>query len=190
MPHRYAPLPNSRSPSRHERQVEMEAAFDYSEDEDDVNVATESQPLNPDPTSPQRVPLSLPVQHSPRTYNFEAVDYDHPPPGSPPPPSVTSLPNNIGNSNGFIPDFTNNPPNRGPRRMWFQRGAAAVLPSSLLSRIGITSERPRGPVGGGTNNDGVFANVTAKPTPPVRIQNGLYCLLFVPYLSLLSYLVF
>ncbi len=93
----------------------MEAAFDYSEDEDDVNMTTESQPLNPEPTSPQRVPPPpLPFQHSPGAYNFEFVDYDYPPPGSPPSPSATALPNNIGNSNGLVPNFTDIPPNHGP----------------------------------------------------------------------------
>ncbi|KAF8974442.1 hypothetical protein BDZ97DRAFT_1751242 [Flammula alnicola] len=172
MAHRYAPLPNPRADHRttqHDREVEMQAAFDYSDDEDDEHNATESQPLNPVPTSPSSV--QQPPAHVPGTYNFETVDYDYPPPGSPPRPSAVALPNEYGNSNGLIPSF-NPPQNHGPHRMWLQRAASAVLPLSVLSRIGLAPQRPSGPIGGGTNNDGVFANVTAKPTPPVRVQNG------------------
>jgi len=174
MAHRYAPLPNpshdhDHRVTQHDREVEMQAAFDYSDDEDDERNATEAQPLNPTPTSPTE--SHSPPVHTPGTYNFETVDYDYPPPGSPPRPSATALPNNIGNSNGFIPAFT--PPSiRGPHRMWLQRAAAAVLPASALSRMGIAPQRPSGPIGSGTNNDGVFANVTAKPTAPVRVQDG------------------
>jgi len=170
MAHRYAPLPNpgyDASPSQHEREVEMEAAFDGSDDEDDI--ATESQPLNPHPSSP--VTAESEHLHQIGTYSFENVDYDYPPPGSPPLPSATALPNDIGNSNGLIPTFTT-PTNRGPHRMWFQRAAATILPSSVSSRLGI-SQRPRGPIGGGINNDGVFSNVNAKPTLPTRVQDGM-----------------
>jgi hypothetical protein len=172
MSHRYAPLPNpghGHPPSQHDREAEMEAAFDGSDDEDDN--ATESQPLNPQSFSPE-TPLA--AQQNSVVYNFENLDYDYPPPGSPPPPSTTALPNSIGNSNGFIPTFTPQTLNRDPHRMWFQRAAAALLPSSVSSSIGLTPRRPTGPVGGGTNNDGVFANVTAKPTAPVRAQDGSF----------------
>lgn len=144
----------------------MEAAFDCSDDED-VSNATESQPLNPCPSSPL---MAESFHHQSGAYSFENVDYDYPPPGSPPPPSATALPNDIGNSNGFIPDFTT-PASHGPRRMWFQRAAAMLLPSSVFSR---TNTAVRGPIGGGTNNDGVFSNVTAKPTLPTRVQDGMH----------------
>lgn len=147
----------------------MQAAFDYSDDEDDDHNVSESRPLNPTPTSPPQIPQ--PILHVPGTYNFEAVDYDYPPPGSPPQPSAVALPNEHGNSNGLVPAF-NLPQSRGPHRMWFQRAAAAVLPSSVLTKIGLAPQRPSGPIGGGTNNDGVFANVTAKPTPPITVQDG------------------
>lgn len=169
MSHRYAPIPNPGhgNPSfQYEREAEMEAAFDGPDDEDDN--ATESQPLNPQFSSPR-----TPTPQNSGIYNFENVDYDYPPPGSPPPPSAIALPNNIGNTNGFIPTFAPHTPNR-PHRMWFQRAATAVLPSSVSARIGLTPRRPTGPVGGGTNNDGVFANVTAKPTAPLRVQDGLF----------------
>lgn len=164
MSHRYAPLPN---PRQHDREVEMQAAFDYSDDEDEDHNVSESRPLNPTPIPP----APQPTVHVPGTYNFEAVDYDYPPPGSPPPPSAVALPNEHGNSNGLIPAF-NLPQSRGPHRMWFQRAAAAILPSSVLTKIGLAPQRPSGPIGGGMNNDGVFANVTAKPTPPITVQDG------------------
>ncbi|KAJ6628761.1 hypothetical protein B0H10DRAFT_2209220 [Mycena sp. CBHHK59/15] len=140
---RYAPLPNPRSDrdARHE----MDAAFDDSDDEDDNS---ESRPLNPAPTSPQTASFRAPTTHVPGTYDFENVDYDYPPPGSPP--------GHHGNSNGLIP------------LGWFNRTAAAILPSHYVQRFGFG---PRLQVIG-NNNDGVFANVTAKPTRPVRIQDG------------------
>jgi len=172
MPHRYTALPNSTADhetAQRSREDELQAAFDYSDDEDEHN-ATESHPLNPTPTSPSIV--QPPPPHTPGTYNFESVDYDYPPPGSPPPPSDRALPNEFGNSNGLVPNFsaTQNP---GRHRMWFQRTATSILPNSVLQKIGLAPQRPSGPIGGGTNNDGVFANVTAKPTPPVRIQDGM-----------------
>ncbi|KAJ3517985.1 hypothetical protein NLJ89_g152 [Agrocybe chaxingu] len=173
MAHRYAPVPNpgpDRRATQHDREVEMQAAFDYSDDEDDEHNASESQPLNPTPTS-AAAPVQAPPARTPGLYNFETVDYDYPPPGSPPLPSATALPNDIGNSNGLVPSFSPSQ-NLGPRRMWFQRAAAAVLPASVLTKVGLAPRRLSGPVGGGTNNDGVFANVTAKPTPPVRVQDG------------------
>jgi hypothetical protein len=164
---RYSALPNPRS----DRNVgEMEAAFDYSEDEDEGHDASESQPLNRPTSSPTTPHVSPPLQPS-RTYDFENVDYDYPPPGSPPGPSQVALPNNYGNSNGFIPSVSvDSAP--GPHRNWVNRTAAAVLPSSFAQRFGLTRQRPVGVVGGGTLNDGVFANVTAKPTRPVTIQDG------------------
>lgn len=150
-------------------QDELEAAFDYSEDDDDDDDdnPSESHPLNPAQTS--------------RTYDF---DYDYPPPGSPPRPSQVALPNDHGNSNGFIPSSFDSAP--GPQPNWFRRTAAVVLPSSYAQRLGLTQQRPVGSVGGGTLNDGVFANVTAKPTRPITVQDGkavpLYStLLFVDY---------
>ncbi|KAH9482378.1 Metal homeostatis protein BSD2 [Psilocybe cubensis] len=173
MAHRYASVPNpgpDHEVTQRRREDEMQAAFDYSDDEDDDHNSSEAQPLNPTPTSPTRT-HPPPAQSSPGTYNFESVDYDYPPPGSPPPPSAVALPNNYGNSNGFIPTF-DVPQNRGSSRMWFRRAASSILPASVLTRIGVLPQRPSGPVGGGTNNDGVFANVTAKPTAPVRVQDG------------------
>lgn len=172
MAHSYAPLPNpspEHDATQRDREVEMQAAFDYSDDEDEADNASESHPLNPIPTSPNST-APLPT-HPQGAYDFENVDYDYPPPGSPPGPSAIALPNAYGNSNGLIPVF-NPTENRGPNRMWLQRAAAAVLPSAVLNKLGLARRAPIGPIGGGTNNDGVFANVTAKPSAPVRVQDG------------------
>ncbi|TFK75780.1 hypothetical protein BDN72DRAFT_350069 [Pluteus cervinus] len=172
MSHRYAALPNPRS-AQPDRDGELEAAFDYSEDEDDHNTS-ESQPLN---TSANTVPSAQPSTPpppqptTPGTYDFENADYDYPPPGSPPRPSAVALPNSIGNSNGQVPSFESVPQPQ-PRGNWLRRTAAAVLPSQLTERLGISAQRPSHPIGGGINNDGVFANVTAKPSRQVRIQDG------------------
>ncbi|KAJ6486400.1 hypothetical protein C8R47DRAFT_1128322 [Mycena vitilis] len=155
---RYAPLPNPRTDR--EADNEMDAAFDDSDDEGD-----ESRPLNPTHTSTH---VSRPsTTHVPGSYDFENVDYDYPPPGSPPGPSDRALPNEFGNSNGLVPTFAvNSAP--APRAGWFNRTAAAVLPSHYVQRFGFG---PR-TTAIGNNNDGVFANVTAKPTRPVRVQDG------------------
>jgi len=166
MSHRYAPLPNPRSDR--DAQHEMEAAFDDSEDEGDHNLS-ESHPLNPSSSPPRH---SQPA-HIPGTYDFDAVDYDYPPPGSPPPPTTVAFPNDHGNSNGVVPVFTLDstaPPRRAGG--WFQRSVVGLLPSHYVRRLGFGSQVPAGAVGGGINNDGVFANVTAKPTRPIRITEG------------------
>ena len=178
MVHRYTQLPISRphrQVTQHDREVEMQAAFDYSDDEDDERTTSEAHPLNPVSALSTPAPVSEQTPtHVPGTYDFDAVGYDRPPPGSPPPPSSSALPNNHGNSNGLVPEFDSLSSRRGPPRMWFQRAVATLLPSSLLSSMGLAPSRPSGPIGGGTNNDGVFANVTAKPSVPNpnRIQDG------------------
>ncbi|KAF5333384.1 hypothetical protein D9611_002389 [Ephemerocybe angulata] len=173
MSNRYARLPNptDRHP-HHDLDDEVEAAFDYREEDDDHDEPSESQPLNRNVSHPPPPPPRFPEPSAnvPGTYNFEIADYDYPPPGSPPPLTAAAFPNDWGNSNGTVPDFDNNPVPQ-PRRPWWKR-AASVLPASVASRLGVSSGSPSGLVGGGTNNDGVFANVTAKPTAPARVQNG------------------
>ncbi|KAF8351338.1 hypothetical protein F5887DRAFT_937018 [Amanita rubescens] len=163
------PLPSHQPGHRtqHDIDSEMHAAFDYSEDEDDDDSADlESRPLNPVHTSPHHPSTAVPG-----TYDFENVDYDYPPPGSPPRPTAVALPNEHGNTNGLIPTFDDSS-RPFPRQNWLQRTASRALPSSLAERLGLQPSRPSGAVGGGTLNDGVFANVTAKPSAPVRIQEG------------------
>lgn len=107
MPAGYTALPNPRSQPDED---EMEAAFEGSDDEEDVHEldASEFHPLNPTRVSesddgehipgpftsarpPQGVaPLSSRpsntriVTSTSTAYDFENVDYDFPPPGSPP----------------------------------------------------------------------------------------------------------
>src|SRR5882762_4245412 len=123
MSNRYAPLPNNPA-SENVVNDELEAAFDDSDDEEN---ASESYPLNHlSTTNPQTV--------VPGTYDFNA-DYDYPPPGSPPGPSVVALPNNHGNSNG-ITSFTVDSTAQSRGRGWFGRTAAAILPSHYVQRFG------------------------------------------------------
>jgi hypothetical protein len=139
----------------------MEAAFDDEDDEDDRHLPqseSETRPLNPSSTPPL-----------PGTYDFENVDYDYPPPGSPPAASTFAVPNNHGNSNGILPTSVEPIPH-GPERNWFQRTATAILPNRIVGHLGLAPRRPIGVVGSGIGNDGVFANVTAKPSRLVQVQ--------------------
>ncbi|KZT19267.1 hypothetical protein NEOLEDRAFT_1245943 [Neolentinus lepideus HHB14362 ss-1] len=167
---RYAPLPNPRTdPDAHN---EMEAAFDDSDDEDEQN-ATESHPLNPSSNAPShRHTQSNASPPVPGAYDFENFDYaSYPPPGSPPGPCDRALPNDYGNSNGLVPEGPATDAGSSRRGGgWFGR-AAAVLPTHFVQRL-RRQEAASGPVGGGLNNDGVFANVTAKPSRGVRVQDG------------------
>lgn len=171
---RYAPLPNPQSDMN--SNTEMEAAFDDSDDEDQPLAAQETRPLNPQPSHPS-TPGPGP---GPATYDFENFDYaSFPPPGSPPGPSTRAFSNDWGNSNGLIPSTSNiDASSYGPRSTWWRRKAASVLPASYVRRWGLDYEHPQGVVGGGTNNDGVFANVTAKPSRPMQIREGQSTLLF------------
>jgi len=158
MSSRYAPLPNDPRANQ-DAQYEMEAAFDDSDDEH----ISESHPLarTTTPPTPARVPGS---------YDFENVDYaNYPPPGSPPAPSAFALPNNFGNSNGQIPSFEPDSLRAPPPRTLASRVLSMVFPSRYG---GYTQVAHTGVIGGGTRNDGVFANVTAKPSRPVTIQEG------------------
>ncbi|KAF8199605.1 metal homeostatis protein bsd2 [Pholiota molesta] len=177
---RYAPLPNPRSAQDADR--EMEEAFDLEhdmEEDNDAHGAHESTPLTrPTPHSPKPAPPAAAADSSLQmetsaipsgTYDFER-EYDFPPPGSPPPPTSQALPNDYGNSNGFLPTAPVAIPK--PRRSLFQRVAGAILPTHY-QRLPTENHSTR-PTGGGIENDGVFANVTAKPQPvrTVRAANG------------------
>lgn len=169
-PARYAPLPTQRSDQ--DSDGELEAAFNDSDDEDDdLDVSHESQPLNPTRTSrhkPPPLPLSIPG-----TYDFERENYDIPPPGSP----TRAMENDYGNSNGQIPSFTTDVDTaRSSASGWLSRTASAILPSHYVERFGW-SPRPMpsaGLIGGGSRNDGVFANMMAKPELRTRRTTGLY----------------
>ena len=160
-PPRYAPLPNPRSTEEAER--EMDDAF-----EDD----SENTPLNvsyaaPSPTHGRT--RSTP----PGQYDFEhEFEYDFPPPGSPPRPSSVALPNDIGNSNGIMPTSPHIPrTDASLRPSFFRRTFGALLPTHyqpLPTQANVPGN------GGGMMNDGVFANVMAKPARPVTVtgENG------------------
>lgn len=137
---RYAPLPNPRTD--HDADRELEAAFDSDDGDDDLQNISESQPLTRS-TSPQHHNSQ---SRSPEVYDFENIDYDYPPPGSPPPNSV------FGNSNGFVPSFNNVSRIPVPRGNWFTRSMQAVLPTRYAQRFSRAPQRPQGPVGGGTGD--------------------------------------
>ncbi|KAJ4478269.1 hypothetical protein J3R30DRAFT_3290341 [Lentinula aciculospora] len=160
MSNRYAPLPNDPRANQ-DAQHEMEAAFDDDSDDEEVS---ESHPLTRNITPP-------PTNRTPGSYDFENVDYDYPPPGSPPATSARPIPNNFGTSNGLITTFELHPSQTAPRRTWVSRVLSNILPSRYSERFGYM-QLPTGVVGGGTGNDGVFANITAKPTRPVTTQEG------------------
>ncbi|KII85239.1 hypothetical protein PLICRDRAFT_178976 [Plicaturopsis crispa FD-325 SS-3] len=160
---RYAPLPNPRSLPTADSS-ELDDAFEGSDNEDD----TESTPLTSN-HHPSQQRQHSPAQSIPGAYDFEReYDYDYPPPGSPPRPSAVALPNDYGNSNGMLPDEPVRAP--APRLSFFRRTVGAILPTHYM-RVPTGPRRARG---GGMENDGVFANVMAKPgrTRAVRNDNG------------------
>jgi len=181
MPARYTPLPTQR-PSDHSDD-ELDAAFNGSDDEadydDDNAPVSESQPLNPSRSGRASPPLSTqnrpPPIAIPGTYDFECVDYDVPPPGSP----TRAMANDHGNTNGYIPSFDTDVDfserRRGGARSWFSRTAASVLPSHYVHRLGLGGpSTPAAHVGGGGMNDGVFSNIPAKPERRRLQQTGAW----------------
>ena len=176
---RYAPLPTQRPPEHSDD--ELDAAFNGSDDEldydDDNAPVSESQPLNPSrsgrtspppPTQTHPTPIAIPG-----AYDFERVDYDVPPPGSP----TRAMANDYGNSNGLVPSFDTDAEiadgRRGGTRSWLSRTAANILPSHYVRRFGLggpSSSAAR--LGGGSMNDGVFFNLTAKPERRRPQQTG------------------
>ena len=158
---RYAPLPNSYNNPDADR--EMNEAFQLEDDDDDNDDHTESTPLTRHHEQQQRAerPSPLSVATSPATYDFEReYDYDFPPPGSPPDPSI-ARPNDIGNTNGVLPSQPVRPVLHSNRPSVFRRVVGALLPQHYQRVPSEPSAHHR--VGGGEENDGVFANVTAKP---------------------------
>ncbi|KAG8218620.1 hypothetical protein J3R82DRAFT_4284 [Butyriboletus roseoflavus] len=164
---RYAPIPNPRTDP--DANPELDAAFD-DDDDDDVD---ESHLL-----TPHRTPSYLSIDHNTNTtlaydFNTPVADWDQPPPGSPPPASSLALPNSIGNSNGIVPTSTHDIAPHAPTTWWSR--ATAFFPAhyvSQFSRSRLSSGRTR-IMGGGVGNDGVFSNVSAKPTASgTRVQEG------------------
>ncbi|KZT19119.1 hypothetical protein NEOLEDRAFT_1078491 [Neolentinus lepideus HHB14362 ss-1] len=167
MPGGYAPLPNLRSAPDAER--EMDDAFE-SDGEEDQNLA-EIRPLTSGYNNTHHAShaeddgTSHDILNAPGGYDFER-DYDFPPPGSPPAPAARALPNDLGNTNGVIPTSVVRPPL--PRQSFVRRAVGALLPSHYI-RVPTEPGYVR-PVGAGIENDGVFANVVAKPSRGVEVQ--------------------
>jgi len=175
MPSRYERLPN---PADDDDNDELEAAFDTSDEEDDEREEADQHIQEQRPLvsrEPSRTTTST-TGASNGQYDFERVDYDYPPPGSPPLPSSSALPTGAayGNTNGLIPTSpVERPSPRGPApRTWLSR----VIP--FYDRL-YPSQRTQRRVGGGSENDGVFANLMGKPTRARRIEDeeGIH---FVP----------
>lgn len=162
MPANYSPVQNPRS----EPDTELEDAFE-SDNEDDGSLAHESTPLTHHTNTHNSTALDTDVTSSiPGAYDFER-EYDYPPPGSPPRPSSRALPNDYGNSNGELPTSPIRAAPPGPS--FFRRAVGAILPSHYV-RVPTESHASR-TVGGGIENDGVFANVMAKPQRSRVIQS-------------------
>ncbi|KAH9945320.1 uncharacterized protein BXZ73DRAFT_38449 [Epithele typhae] len=179
MPPAYAPVPNPRY-APEDAQRELDDAFDSDDEGQDSSERTPlTRSLPPRSDSHYHPALDsdeLPEvlstsQTAPGGYDFER-DYDYPPPGSPPGPSAFALPNDFGNSNGLVPSPSaiRAPPlqNQRPRSFW-RRTVGALLPQHYV-RVPTDAPGHR-VVGGGTENDGVFANVAAKPSRPVTITD-------------------
>ncbi|TFK72949.1 hypothetical protein BDN72DRAFT_835609, partial [Pluteus cervinus] len=170
---RYTRLPDPES--LQDSQRELEDAFG-SDNEDDAQSVPESTPLaRLSPQPPQHHLIdSVETSAIPGAYDFER-EYDCPPPGSPPRPSARALPNDYGNSNGLLPVAPAGAPSSSPpqpRPSFFRRTVGALLPTHYV-RVPVEAP-PNGPLGGGIENDGVFANVMAKPQPAkvVRTDDG------------------
>ncbi|KAH9856574.1 hypothetical protein C2E23DRAFT_856886 [Lenzites betulinus] len=177
MPAQYAPLAGPRyAPEAAQR--ELEDAFDS---EDEGQDSSESTPLThslpPRTDSHAHPPLDTALDYpsavpTPQTgaYDFERdydYDYARPPPGSPPGPSTRAFPNDFGNSNGQLPTAPVEPPK--PRMPFWRKAVGALLPQHYVP---VPTDAPgQRVIGSGTENDGVFANVSAKPSRPVRITD-------------------
>ncbi|KAH7915636.1 hypothetical protein BJ138DRAFT_1185746 [Hygrophoropsis aurantiaca] len=166
MPARYAPLPSRHTPQDAER--ELDEAFGSDNEDEDERLQLESTPLTQSYIPQADVPKPTQNGVIPGTYDFERdYDYDRPPPGSPPSLTAGAVPNDIGNSNGQIP--TSPLGTTVPRPSFFRRAVGAILPTHY-ARI-PTSDPARSSIrGGGVENDGVFANVMAKPTRPLQVR--------------------
>ncbi|CAG7848442.1 SubName: Full=Related to metal homeostasis protein {ECO:0000313/EMBL:CCA71227.1} [Serendipita indica DSM 11827] len=143
-------------PAQDTDEDQLEQAFAASDDEHDEHDGNNAaRPLlTPSVYGPRS-------SHTPRTtrttvdgsYNFE---YDYPPPpGSP--PREFAIANHWGNTNGIL---VTEPVHYDPKRQgnWFTRTWRSV------TGRGRRGTPPVGTYGGGINNDGVFANISSRPT--------------------------
>ncbi|KAF9651437.1 hypothetical protein BDM02DRAFT_735818 [Thelephora ganbajun] len=167
----YAPLPTQ--PTQEDADRDLQDAFGEDDDDEDALESTRliNQNYQPGgyPFFHQNRPQPIQI---PGTYDFERdYDYTMPPPGSPPRPSATALPNDYGNTNGLIPTSPVTTPLRsgqssGGFSVFFRKAVGSILPTHYQT-LPTASPTPR-VVGGGLQNDGVFANVMAKPVSSAR----------------------
>lgn len=160
-PH-YTPIQNTHSAPDAER--ELDDAFESDSEHDNH----ESIPLN---NTRSFTTQSRSSSATPGAYDFER-EYDFPPPGSPPRPTSRALPNDYGNSNGQLPTSPAHMAPNGAGPSFLRRAVGALLPSHYV-RVPTEAQSSRA-VGGGLENDGVFANVMAKPqrAQVVHTENG------------------
>ena len=165
MPRRYVQIPTQQPDD------ELEAVFDASDDEHD-DIVVQRPLLSSTPRPPrgsdddERVDQPHQASRTPQRptidgrYNFE---YDYPPPPGSPPRERAEPSNTWGNSNGIIPDFS--APHTLPRR------TTGWLSKTWRAMTGRQRPEPRvARVGGGTQNDGVFGNISARPVPARAAQ--------------------
>ncbi|KAG6898217.1 hypothetical protein C0992_003329 [Termitomyces sp. T32_za158] len=149
------------------------AALATADSELDAAFADDEHDPNDDRNDEHATRAREPTSSIPGAYDFER-EYDFPPPGSPPAPSSCALPNDYGNSNGRLP--TAAPVRPAPPRPSFLRRAVGALLPSHYTRVPDAPSSSR-IVGAGTDNDGVFANVVAKPQraqPQVAADGSIY----------------
>jgi len=165
----YAPLPTQ--PTQEDADRDLEDAFGDDDEEDVLESTRLINQHNPPAGNPSHGNRPQPIQ-IPGAYDFERdYDYTMPPPGSPPRPSATALPNDYGNTNGLVPTSPVTTPLRSGQRsggfsVFFRKAVGSILPTHYQT-LPTESSSSR-VVGGGIQNDGVFANVTAKPVSSAR----------------------
>lgn len=159
MPRRqYAPIPSSQADAE-DADRQIEEAFDISEEDNDHDntplLARHAEVEGRTPIT-SRTPNTRPTTSS-GLYNFE---YDYPPPAGSPPADL-AVANTWGNTNGII---VTNPVNynQNHRGNWISRTWTRVTGG----RQGVDPDLGR--IGGGTNNDGVFSNLSSRPTSRVN----------------------
>ncbi|KAG8823673.1 hypothetical protein FRC17_009257 [Serendipita sp. 399] len=150
-------------PVQDHEEDQLEQAFAGSDNEDDGNNARDIRPLlTPSVYGPQtasRTPRTVNRVTDDGQYNFE---YEYgPPPGSP--PRDLAVPNHWGNTNGVLVTYPvtydfNSQDN------WFSR--------TWRSLLGGHHRETATKVGGGTENDGVFANISQRPIRGETSQSG------------------
>jgi hypothetical protein len=163
MPRRYVQIPTQQPDD------ELEAVFDASDEEHDDTVVQRPLLLPAQRglqgfTDEERVDQPQLASSTPQQptlngrYNFE---YDYPPPPGSPPQERAEPSNTWGNSNGIVPDFSHPHILRQRTTGWLSRTWGALT--------GWKRPEPR-VFGGGTQNDGVFGNISARPVPASAAQ--------------------